>query len=83
VKDFFFHGLRHLCETKTAELRDGEERPLIPPHIRDSLFDHSTKRGTGSFYDHHDYKPEMKAAMESWARHVEGLVSVEGVRRLR
>jgi integrase len=83
IKDFIWHGLRHLAETKCAELRDGNERPLIPPHVRDLLFDHSTKRGSGKGYDHHDYKPEMRAAMEAWADHVEGLVSAKGVALLR
>jgi integrase len=74
IKDFFWHGLRHLCETKTAELRDGDERPLIPPHLRDRMFDHAVERGAGKSYDHHDYKPEMRAAMEAWADHVATLV---------
>ena len=41
MEDFFWHGLRHLAETKTAELRDERDQPLIPPHVRDMLFDHS------------------------------------------
>lgn len=84
ISDFFWHGLRHLAETKTAELRDGDGKPTIPPHIRDLLFDHSTRRGSGAGYDHHDYKPEMRAAIEAWAGYVEGLVQpAEGVVRLR
>jgi integrase len=83
LKDFFWHGLRHLAETKCAALKDAEERPLIPPHIRDLLFDHSTKRGAGKGYDHHDYLPEMRSAMEAWAGYVDGLVTPIGVTRLR
>ena len=83
MEDFFWHGLRHLAETKTAELRDERDQPLIPPHVRDMLFDHSSKRGSGKGYDHHDYKPEMRAAMEAWADYVEGLVQTEGTALLR
>ena len=34
---FFFHGARHLAETKMAELK-------VAPHIRDMLFDHVPAR---------------------------------------
>jgi integrase len=51
VEDFFWHGLRHLAETKTAELRDPQGHPLILPHIRDLLFDHASQRGSGEGYD--------------------------------
>jgi integrase len=83
IEDFFWHGLRHLAETKTAELKDDNKRPLIPPHVRDMLFDHSSKRGAGAGYDHHDYVPEMSTAMEAWAAYIEGLVTPPGTVRLR
>jgi hypothetical protein len=83
IKDFIWHGVRHLCETKTAALRDAQGRPLIPLHIRDLLYDHSTQRGSGKGYDHHDYLPEMRTAVEAWAAHVEGLVQPEGAALLR
>ena len=40
MSDFFFHGVRHLAETKLAKLK-------IPAHIRDMLFDHVPDRGSG------------------------------------
>jgi integrase len=84
ITDFFWHGLRHLAETKTAELRDpNTNRSLILPHIRDLLFDHAPQRGSGRGYDHHDYLPEMREAMEVWADYVQQLVGQEGVRVLR
>lgn len=85
IADFFWHGLRHLAETKTAELRDRKtNRPMILPHIRDLLFDHAPQRGSGRGYDHHDYLPEMRDAMEVWADYVQQLVGQEeGVRVLR
>ena len=77
MKDFFFHGARHLAETKMAELK-------VAPHIRDMLFDHVPERGSGKGYDHHDYKDEMRAALELWAGYIERLVQpAEGVPLLR
>jgi hypothetical protein len=83
IPDFIYHGIRHLAETKTAELRDKQHRPLILPHIRDMLFDHASKRGTGGSYDHSDYRLELTAAVEVWAAHVEALVQPEGAALLR
>jgi integrase len=74
--DFFLHGTRHIAETKMAELK-------IPQHIRDRLFDHAEDRGSGKAYDHHEYEGEMRAAVEKWAAHVEGLVQRQGVTVLR
>jgi len=76
IEGFFWHGVRHLCETKTADLH-------IPPHIRDLLFDHSPDRGSGAGYDHSTYRTAMGEAMETWAKHVERLVGPEGVAVLR
>jgi hypothetical protein len=83
ITDFFWHGARHLAETKTAELRDEQGRSRILPHVRDLLFDHKPKRGSGAVYDHHDYIPEMRAAMETWCDHVERLVEKQGAALLR
>ena len=63
IDDFFFHGVRHLVETKMAELK-------VLPHIRDMVLDHNTKRGGGAGYDHHDYPEEKLAALNKWANHV-------------
>jgi integrase len=74
--DFFLHGVRHLAETKLAELK-------VPAHIRDLLFDHVAARGSGKVYDHHEYEDEMRKAVELWAAHIEKLVSPAGAVRLR
>jgi integrase len=76
IADFFYHGLRHLAETKMAELK-------IPQHLRDMLLDHRSDRGSGDDYDHHEYRDEKLAAMEKWAAHIEKLVQPEGVALLR
>jgi integrase len=66
LEDFFFHGVRHLLESKLAELK-------VAPHIRDLLFDHVPNRGTGAGYDHYEYRDEMLAALNQWAEHIEKL----------
>jgi integrase len=68
VDDFFFHAIRHTVETRLAELR-------IQPHIRDLLLDHAWQRGAGAGYDHHDYLPEMRSAMEAWTDKLRQIVT--------
>lgn len=67
MPDFIFHGLRHLVESKLAELR-------VPPHIRDLLLDHVATRGTGKDYDHWEYFAERKAALELWCAHIKRVI---------
>jgi integrase len=68
LNDFFFHGIRHIVETKMAELK-------IPPHVADLLLDHAPKRGSGKVYNHHHYKEEMLAALETWAACIDRLTT--------
>jgi hypothetical protein len=68
--------VRHIAETKCAELK-------IARHIRDKLFDHVDGRGSGKVYDHFEYRPELEAAVEKWADHIEQLVMPQGVALLR
>jgi integrase len=77
LEDFFFHGVRHLLESKLAELK-------IAPHIRDLLFDHVPNRGSGAGYDHYGYKDEMLDALDQWAAHIDNLRQpAEGVAMMR
>jgi integrase len=77
LADFFYHGIRHLCESKLAELK-------IPPHIRDQLFDHVPNRGTGSVYDHHEYRAEMLDTLNTWAAYIDKLrAPAKGISVLR
>ncbi len=76
IDDFFMHACRHTVETRMAELR-------IPPHIRDLILDHAPARGSGAGYDHYTYRDEMREALETWAGHIESIVSEEGVSVLR
>jgi integrase len=77
MDDFFLHGVRHLAETKLAELK-------VPRHIRDKLFDHVDGRGSSAkHYDHFEYRPELEEAAQKWADHIEQLVMPQGVALLR
>lgn len=76
IGDFFFHACRHTVETRMAELG-------VMPHVRDMLLDHAPSRGAGQGYDHHAYRDEMLAALETWAGHIEKLVAADGVAVLR
>lgn len=76
IESFIFHGIRHVTESKFAELK-------VPPHIRDLLFDHAPQRGTGKDYDHHEYHEEMREALELWADHVQKIVAPKGTIALR
>jgi integrase len=68
LADFFYHGIRHITETKMAELK-------ILPHIADLLLDHAPKRGSGKIYNHHNYRDEMLAALETWAAYIDRLTT--------
>jgi integrase len=78
VADFFPHAFKHTIETRLAQ------PPFkVPPHVRDVVCDHASKRGAGAGYDHYDYFSEAGEALEQWAQHIEQLVSPEGARMLR
>jgi integrase len=68
IDTFFWHGIRHVIETKLAELR-------VPPHLRDQLLDHASERGAGKGYDHWEYRDEMLEALELWCAHIESLIA--------
>lgn len=67
VEDFILHGVRHIVETKLAELK-------VPSDFRDMVLDHAPVRGAGKDYDHHEYRDEVLAALETWCAHLEKVV---------
>jgi hypothetical protein len=66
------HDLRRTCATGMAELG-------IAPHVLDRVLNHvsGTIKGVAKIYDRAEYKIERKVALDSWGRHVEGLVYPE------
>lgn len=64
------HDLRRTFASSCARL-------CIAIHVVEKCLNHSsgTFRGIVSVYQKHDFANEQRAAMELWARHVEGLAS--------
>jgi integrase len=75
ITDFTFHACRHTLKTRLGELG-------IPPHVKDKIMHHAPPRSAGEAYDHYDYMPEQREAIEAWADHVKSLVWPEGVESL-
>ena len=48
----------------------------IAPHLVDKILNHSTGKiaGVAKIYNRFEYLPERKAALDTWARHVENLI---------
>lgn len=65
IAPFTLHDLRRTCRTGLARLR-------VPPHIAERVLNHAQERIPGT-YDVHDYLDEKRAALDEWARHLEGL----------
>jgi integrase len=66
---WILHDLRRTAATGMAKLN-------IAPHVTDRVLGHvsGTIRGVAAVYNRHAYIDERKAAVETWARHVENLV---------
>jgi integrase len=60
------HDLRRTCRTHLGKLG-------VPPHIAERCLNHALGK-IAATYDVHDYLPERRAALETWAKHVSGLV---------
>jgi integrase len=69
IEGWILHDLRRTAATGMARLN-------IPPHVVDRILNHvsGTIRGVAAVYNRHAYLEERKAALEAWARYVEGLV---------
>jgi integrase len=66
---FTLHDLRRSAATGMASLG-------IPPHIVDRVLNHQAGKisGVARVYNRFEYLDERKAALDTWARHVAGLV---------
>jgi integrase len=69
VAPFTLHDLRRSAATGMAALG-------IAPHVVDKILNHSSGKiaGVAKIYNRFEYLPERKAALETWARHVESLI---------
>jgi integrase len=70
IAPWILHDLRRTATTGMAGLG-------IAPHVVDKILNHSagTIRGVAAVYNRHQYLDERKTALDTWARHVTGLVS--------
>ncbi|HZK90984.1 MAG TPA: site-specific integrase [Stellaceae bacterium] len=70
IEPFTLHDLRRSAATGMASIG-------IAHHVLDKILNHSSGKisGVGAIYNRFEYKPERNAALEAWARHIEGLVS--------
>jgi integrase len=69
VAPFTLHDLRRSAATGMAALG-------IAPHVVDKILNHSSGKiaGVAKIYNRFEYLPERKAALDSWARHIESLI---------
>jgi integrase len=67
VTDFRLHTLRTTVRTRLSELG-------VAPDVGERILGHTMGR-IRSIYDKHDYLPQMRAAMETWARNLTTLMS--------
>lgn len=58
------HDLRRTVRTRLGKLG-------VLPHIAERVLNHAGhKSGIGGVYDHHDYEPEISAALATWELHL-------------
>jgi integrase len=70
IEPFTLHDLRRSAATRMAEIG-------IAHHVVDKILNHSSGAisGVARIYNRNEYLAERKGALETWARHIEGLVS--------
>jgi integrase len=88
VKDWHWHGTRHILGTKLEEDPEEEnpdDRGLgVEPHIARLVLDHPAATDVHAGYVHATYRKPVADALEKWARYVEELVTpAAGVALLR
>ncbi len=70
VKDWTLHDLRRTAATRMADIG-------IQPHVIEAVINHVSghKAGVAGIYNRSTYEPEKKAALDTWANHLEAIVS--------
>ena len=71
LRPFTPHDLRRTCRTGLARLG-------VDHVVAECVLGHRMP-GVAGVYDRHDYVPEMRAALQRWADHVERIVSGEAL----
>jgi integrase len=70
LESWHLHDLRRTCATRLGKL--GVNRVVIAKVLNHAI------PGVTSVYDHHDYEPEKKVALDRWATHLLGIVNGAG-----
>jgi integrase len=72
VSVWTLHDLRRTAATGFARLG-------VAPHVVERILNHTTGTlgGVAGVYNRFGYLPEMRAALEQWAQHVERIAAVE------
>lgn len=72
IPQWQFHDLRRTAVSGMASLK-------VAPHIVDAAINHKSGaiKGVAAVYNRYTYADERRAALESWGRHVERLVTGE------
>lgn len=70
IKSFTLHDLRRSCRTGLSRLK-------IQPHIAERVLNHA-QEGIAGVYDQWAYIDEKRAALDSWAAHLQGLAQSPG-----
>lgn len=70
VTDWTLHDLRRTAATGMARLG-------VAPHVVERVLNHvsGTFGGVAGIYNRFEYQSEMRAALELWAQHVDGLAA--------
>ncbi len=73
IPPFTIHDLRRTTATGLANMG-------YPPHVVEAILNHKsgTRRGVAGIYNKSRYADECRAALDAWARRIEGLVSGKG-----
>jgi len=72
VSQWTLHDLRRTAATGMAD------KCGVLPHVVEAALNHvsgESKRGVAGIYNHAKYVPEIRKALEAWARHVDTLVN--------
>jgi integrase len=63
------HDIRRTVRTRLGKLG-------VLPHVAELVLNHAGhKSGIGGVYDHHDYEPEITAALAKWEAHLMAIVN--------
>lgn len=70
IPPFVIHDLRRTVATGLANMG-------FPPHVVEAVLNHKsgTRRGVAGIYNRSRYADECRAALDAWARRIEGLVT--------